>query len=234
MQLNSNFFFNSHLVTITLFLCNFLPIHSDTPHIICQQQNPSLIVHYKLADLGETDLEPNDLTKLKSGPKLSPAINNAGEVIGNRKAGAFINKPERGEYVPCITGAKINFYGLNNNSDILVGIQRQNGSLEWLIWPTKEGWNCQRISIDTCELESSKVSLTAINDCRVLIGTAQPLQNSMPVIWFPDPKWGLKRIGSWEDIDLFGTAYGLNNRNMVVGHSHACLNHFLMYGMDAE
>ncbi len=209
---------------LNLFLCSVIPLCADTPHKVSAEQSSGLILHYTIKDLGEIDLEPRELTKLLDKPSLGPKINNDGDIVANRSTGGFFLHANEREYSPSIQGALINFHSINNQKDILISISRTSGAVDWFVWPTAQGWDGPRLTIDPVEIEGNKIYLSKVNDQQKVVGIAKPDSKSMPVEW--DRIRGLYRIGFQQNENLFGTVKDINSRNTIVGKSHRQLESF--------
>nr|MBA2726739.1 hypothetical protein [Parachlamydiaceae bacterium] len=57
---------------LSVLLATTLTLSADTPHKVLVEQTPRLILHYTLKDLGESDLNPESLTRQQDGLSLGP------------------------------------------------------------------------------------------------------------------------------------------------------------------
>jgi len=201
----------------SMFLAAAFTISADTPHKVSDEQSKGLVLHYTLKDLGETDLKPDNLTRQQEGLSQGPAINDYGDVIGNRSSGGFCILQNGCEYAPRLQGARFNFYSINNRKDVLFSISR-GASVDWFIWAASKGWQGRRISIDPVELEGNIIFLAKINDLQKVIGAAKPDNRSMPLEW--DPQRGLRRVGFEQRENLHGTVNDINSRDTIAGKLH--------------
>lgn len=170
---------------------------------------------YQLSDLGEMDVQPERLAKNPLQPSLTPAINNLGQVIGNRVEGGFVRDPAHGELAPHIHDVVINFHSLNDRGDILVSYNRKNDATEWMIWPTARGSNGSRDSLKLEQDGNDSLTMIGLTNDRHVIGNVKSDAKVNPVIW--NLSKGLQNIRSLNGEVLKGTAVGLTNNLEVVG-----------------
>lgn len=170
---------------------------------------------YQLTDLGETDVDPLRLAKNPLQPALAPAINNLGQVIGNRIEGGFIKDPATGEYAPHIHDVLINFHGLNDRGDILVSYNRKSDPTEWMIWPTARGTNGPRDSVRLPQEDSTSLILVGITNDRHAIGNKVLEDKVQPVIWSQNK--GMHNMRTINGENIQGAVSSLTNKLEIVG-----------------
>lgn len=170
---------------------------------------------YQLTDLGETDVDPVRLTKNPLQPSLAPAINNLGQVIGNRIEGGFIRDPANGELAPHIHDVVINFHSLNDRGDILVSYNRRNNPAEWMIWPTTRGSNGSREGLRLPHEENTSLALIGLSNDRHVLGNRVKGNKATPILWSQEK--GLRTVGGMGGEPLEGAAVGMTNRLEIVG-----------------
>jgi hypothetical protein len=170
---------------------------------------------YQLTDLGETDVDPVRLRKNPLQPSLAPAVNNLGQVIGNRAEGGFVRDPANGEHAPHVHDVIINFHGLNDRGDILVSYNRRNDPTEWMIWPTTGGSNGSRDSLRLPQTDHSSLNLIGLTNDRKVIGNVVKDNKTNPFVWSQEK--GLKNLRSINGEPLYGVAAAFTNKLEIAG-----------------
>lgn len=205
-------------------LCLTFTLFADSPHRLRVSSAPSIVPTYHLVDLGDSGLDPANLTKIKDGASLAPCINNCGEICGNRVTGGFISRPDSSLYHPPMIGGKFVFHSINTHGDVLASIRRGNGNVDWFIWMTHHGADGTRIPIDTKEVQGEHLQLLKINDGRWIAGEASPAGIDLPLVWYPDQ--GMYRVGHSKGMNVHGKVKDINKNGLVVGKSHKNLENF--------
>lgn len=170
---------------------------------------------YQLTDMGEADVDPLRLTKNSVQPSLAPAINNLGQVIGNRIEGGFVRDSANGEFAPHIHDVVINFHGLNDRGDILVSYNRRNNPTEWMVWPTTKGTNGSRDNISLADYEKASVVFVGITNDRHVLGNVVADGKTHPVIWSLIK--GVHDVKGAQGEKIQGTAIALTQQLEIVG-----------------
>lgn len=187
--------------------------------LICQADNakvPFVDVRYRLIDLGEADIPPDRLTRKSAEPSLAPVINNAGQIIGNRKEGGFLRDPVLGEWVPYVHDVTINFHALSNKGDVLVTLNRKSNNPEWMVWPSSGGKNGLRQRINVDAFPNSKPIFTGLTNNRKAVGNLYTDGNSQPVLWKPDEDLHFLVDDAGKVVS--GEAKWINNKGQLVGY----------------
>lgn len=200
-----------------------LDLAGISSHLDKPQQVPSLAARYRLVDLGEINARSEELSKFNGFPAGSPSINNAGEVIANASDGGVFIRPNLRTYHPRIAGARYDFRSLNNHGDILVGIYRDSGDVDWVVWPKNLHGQERSIPIHPVELQGSDVVLDIINDARWVIGETHPDGHYRPLLWTPGQ--GMYRVGFFNGLDLRGIIRQINSRGTVLGQFMGSIEH---------
>lgn len=200
-----------------VFLEGFSP-HMEKPH-----QIPSVAARYRLIDLGSIDASLEDLSKFSGLPNASPAINNAGEVIGNSRSGGVFIRPNLRTYNPKIKGARIEFRALNNQGDLLVAINRGKLGMDWVIWPKNLRGQERSIPIDPVEVQGADLLFNTINDSLWVAGETHPDGRYRPILWTPDQ--GVYRVGFFNGLDIKGIIRQINDNGAVLGQFMGNIEH---------
>jgi len=103
---------------------------------VAEVEQPKSMPKYRLVDLGLSGVDLQLLTKNSISPTLAPAINDLGQIMGNRLSGGFVRQVAEGEWHPHLKGVTLYFHALTQNGDVLVSLQRPNHATEWAIWPS--------------------------------------------------------------------------------------------------
>ncbi len=164
---------------------------------------------YRLIDLGKADINSVPLA-----PFLSPLINNHGQIIGNRSKGGFLRDPEIGEWAPNINGVTIYFHAISNNGDILVSLNRNQHTTDWMIWPTTKGKNGPRQRINLEVDPDSKLVFTDLTNDRMVIGNLFKDGKSRPIFWKDEE---LNFLSDSEGKSIEGLIKGVNNSSQITG-----------------
>lgn len=214
--------YSVYTMSIALAVTSIGTLFGFVEHSEQEKNIPSLVAHYALVDLGETDIDPVHLSRVSKKLTLGARINNEGVVIGNTSRGGFVTLPHQWKFGPEYEGLLINFHEINNNSDLLVALVRSQDSVEWMRWPMFQGeYKTSREPIKTIDPFVDKFTVAGFNDDDTVIayGPASECGDGkvVPLTW--DPCCGLTRLGEQKSLCLEGTARGLNNEGVIVGVS---------------
>lgn len=215
--MNRSIYQFSFTLGIFAFTCCSSLVFCETMHKLLAKQHPSLIKQYTLVDLGEVDLQPQELTKSKDGSSLGPLINNNGKIACNNSNGCFIYRKTMERYTPTFAKSKLYAHAINNKDDIVASLHTDEKTIYWQIWPTALDWNGGRKVIDTVEQEGNKVDLFTISDLGFIAGQTRPYNQTMPIVW--NQEQGLYRVGYDQYINLHGIVKGINSNNDIAGKS---------------
>jgi hypothetical protein len=167
-------------------------------------------------DLGETDANPLLLTKFSKKVTLAPRINNEGYIIGNNASGGFIILLDRWFYAPNFQGMTVNFHALNAKGDLLVSLNRENSSVEWMVWPKKEcAYGEEKQHIHTIDPFIDRFYLTDMNCEGEVTGFDHQDNIPLPITWKNDQ--GIQNLGVNGGLDVKGVARSINSDGHVAG-----------------
>lgn len=182
------------------------------------------VVQYRLVDLGPSNLDQTQMTKLDLVFSLAPLVNNLGQVIYNTEMGAFVRDPSFGEYVLKLNEAKVYAHALNNKGEMLVSINRVDKQTEWMLWPRRSQFGCaweekdlnaRKRHIANLENPDSPLFMCTLNDQTLSTGYRQHGQNLIPLTW--SPEYGLTPMGQCWGYHILGYPRALNNFGTIAG-----------------
>jgi hypothetical protein len=171
---------------------------------------------YTLVDLGESDVSPDLLVRDPMRSKITPVINNSGQIIGNRREGGFLRNPREGEWAPQIQNVKVYFHDLNEKGDLLVSLSDQSRPPEWAVWPSSQENRDQRQRIDgDTQRAISTLHFKALTNDRLAVGGAIVEGDSQLICWQPDKP--LSAVEGDRGEPLLGQVYSVNHHSQMVG-----------------
>lgn len=193
-------------------------------HLVHRDYQPQIVSHYRLIDLGATEVDLSKLSKIAQKMSYAPAINNSAQGMGNREVGGFVFLPMRWEYSPQMAGMKVNFHGINNRGDLLVTLARSGSSLEWMVWPREEGgYGNTRKHVQTVDLFDANFFLSCINDCGQVVGYRVNNGKNQPILWSQET--GVRPLGKDKGLQLYGIARAINAKGSVAGITDEAADH---------
>lgn len=210
----------------TLFLCALsaflsiqtplLLLNGDSPHAPKKDYFPELVSRYRLIDVGESSFHSRQHSKMESPPLHLPMINNQGQGVANDKKGGFCFVANGWKYIPDIPGLKIKFHAINDQGDLLISLNRDHDSIEWMVWPhCKEGYGKERIHLYTTNSHCDDFLLTDFNACAVAIGYRKERGENFPIVW--NKEQGFHKMGLQQGLELRGIPKRLNRQGSIVG-----------------
>lgn len=202
-----------------LVLCGWIQLawlSAEASHLEYQEYQPQIISHYRLIDVGETDVDPTLLSKLFGKLTFVSDLNDAGLGIANNNAGGFVFLPTGWKYAPQVIGMGINFHAINQKGDLLISLTRGKDSVEWMVWPWRDGgYGGGRKHIHTTDPFKSDFFLTGFNETASVVGFRKKENKNVPIIW--SSEGGIQRVGERQGIELHGIAKAINDAGSVVG-----------------
>lgn len=213
-----------YFIALGFFWIFLLPLCADNKHLELKNV-PYPILGYTVKDLGTTDLTLDQLSKLESIYPLAPSLNNRGQVVYNKKDGAFFRDPNIGEYALSKEGIRVYGHAINNKGDLLVSLNRASapGEIEWMVWsqtdthkPFYEGIKLHLANLD----KNERVFFNAMNDCGVVVGYKEIKEKLHPILW--TCREGVHLLGYNEGFDIAGFPQAINNQGAVAGYFEDC------------
>lgn len=210
-------FFHLHLLSTIIGSLFFASLYSATKHTELRNEYGSQIVsRYSLMDVGETDLDESKLSNLSTKLGLAPLLNNSSQGIANKQSGGVLFLPTGWKYAPHINGIAIQFHAINENGDLLITLTRGQNSVEWMVWPWKDGgYGSAKKHIHTLDPFKADFFFTGFNNQAVAIGYKTDENKNIPTKWTAEA--GLKRLGEEEGIEIEGITKAINSSGAVVG-----------------
>lgn len=183
---------------------------------LCNEYGSQIISRYSLIDIGETELDSSKLSNLSTKLTLAPLVNNSGQGIANKQNGGLVFLPTGWKYAPQINGISIHFHSINENGDLLITLTRGQDSVEWMVWPWKDGgYGSAKKHIHTVDPFKADFFFTGFNSAATTIGYKKDGDANIPTKWTLEN--GLKRLGEDQGIEIEGITKAINNSGAIVG-----------------
>jgi len=212
-------FANNLFLPSTLFaLLTFAAIKAEIPHLELKAMDRHFIAHYELTDLGTASLNEADLSRLGLKNNLFPLVNNHGKVTVNAGGISYVTLPKTWEFCLKIGTIPIEIYGINDQSDLLVGLKRSKDSIEWMIWPwASQKYSEKRKHVHSIDLKKADLSLVGFNNQGKCLANGNG-EEARPYLWEEGKGWQM--LGASKGVKLTGHAKGINQCGHVAGIFH--------------
>jgi len=210
------------------------PINAATKHKeLCNEYGSQIISRYTIKDICETELDSSKLTNLSTKLSFSPILNNNGQGIANKKDGGLVFLPTGWKYAPHINGISIHVHSINENGDLLITLARGHDSLEWMVWPWKEGgYGGAKKHILTVDPFKADYFFTGFNNEAIAIGYKKDGNTHIPIKWSQET--GLKRLGEDVGIEIEGITKAISNSGAIAGVAEEQTDKYPFFLSDSE
>jgi len=205
-----------------------LLIGSETSHLEHKDYHPEIVYRYNLIDMGETSIDVSLLSRLSGKLTLAPDINVNGFAISNSSSGGQIFQKSGWKFIPQISGMTIQFHAINDNADLLVSLNRGRESVEWMIWPFRDGgYGSARKHILTVDPFKNDFVLTGFNTEGLVTGYKKSENKLTPLVWNNDS--GFQKMGEAQGLDLHGSIKTINGKCCTAGYADEVYDRYPFY-----
>jgi hypothetical protein len=199
-----------------------------TQHLEHPDHRPQIVSRYRLIDVGETNVDASQLSRLSGRLTLATDINEHGFGTANGTIGGQVFQKSGWKYAPQISGMTINFHAINEKGDLLISLERGRDSVEWMVWPWRDGgYGAARKHIHTLDPFKSDLVLTGFNAKGMVVGYKKNDSKLIPIVWNSDS--GMQKLGEQQGLDLNGAIKTINDKCCMAGYADEIADRYPFY-----